>query len=82
MGELGTWLQSIMRTGRHVSEAFGKVSNAQGGALKKSRAWSIISITRGKKPGFVASLTEKPGFSPVEPQVTEKIQLGHRETQR
>jgi hypothetical protein len=33
----------------------------------------IFSIIRGKKSGFVASLTEKPGFSPVEPQVIEKI---------
>jgi hypothetical protein len=31
---------------------------------------SIISIVRGKKPGF----SEKPGFSPFKPQVIERIQ--------
>jgi hypothetical protein len=33
-------------------------------------------MIRGKKPGFVASLAEKPGFSPVEPQVIEKMPSG------
>jgi hypothetical protein len=31
----------------------------------------ILSIIRGKKPGF----WEKPGFLPIEPQVIEKIRF-------